>query len=253
MNILEINHGIFLADAPGAASNVVYFKTSAGVVLMDTTSSTEEMQAVLDLANLSPQDIVLVINTHADGDHVGGNSLFNCPILAHQLTYDRMTAANRSPKEMPTETFSTHNKLVSVGGLEIELIFKAGHKPDLTMLWLHQQKILLASDLIFEDCYPYMLGSDVPTWVEALRSLADFKAEVIFPGHGTLCGQQTIDALVDYMEASWKLVAAHFERGDPLEDILQDPQLPRPAGWARETRFETNIESIYEQVRQKQA
>jgi cyclase len=253
MNIIETKPGIFLVDAPGPASNVAYFQTAEGVVLMDTTTSTEEMTALLQLAELTPEEIILVINTHADGDHIGGNSLFDCPILAHQLTYDRMAAANRPKNEMPTETFSTNHKQVSIGGLEMELILKAGHKPDLTMLWLPQQKTLFPSDLIFENCYPYMLGSDVPTWVEGLRSLADFKAEVIFPGHGTLCGQETIDALVDYMETSWKVVAGHFEQGKTLEEILQDPMLPRPAGWARDARFETNIESIYEQIKHKRA
>lgn len=251
MKIIETKSGIFLVDAPGAASNVAYFKTSEGVVLMDTTSSTAEMQTVLDETGLAPEDIVLLINTHADMDHIGGNSLFNCPILAHQITSERMAAANRPENEMPTETFNSPQKQLTIGGLEIELIFKAGHKPDLTMLWLPQSKTLLASDLIFEDCYPYMLGSDVPTWIEGLRSLADFKAEVIFPGHGTLCGQETIDALVDYMETSWTLVAAQIEQGNPLEEILLDPRLPRPAGWAREARFEINIESIYQQIRQR--
>ena len=253
MNILEIKPGIFLADAPDAASNVAFFKTSEGVVLMDTTPSTDDMQAILDLAGLSPKDIVLLINTHADMDHIGGNSLFDCPILAHQITYDRMAAANRLQTEMPTETFTSNKKQVSIGELEIEIIFIGGHKPDLTMLWLPQQKILFASDLIFEACYPYMLGSDVPTWIEGLRSLSDFKAEVIFPGHGTLCQQEAIDALADYMETSWKMVANHLDQGHSLEVVLQDPLLPRPAGWARETRFETNIESIIEQIKHSQA
>lgn len=249
MKLIETKPGIFLVDAPGPASNVAFFKTAAGVVLMDTTSSPEEMQAVLDLAGLSPEDIILVINTHADMDHVGGNSLFNCPILAHQLTYDRMAAAGRAASEMPRETFTGTEKRLSIGGLEIELILKGGHKPDLTMLWLPVQKVLIPSDLIFENCYPYMLGSHVPTWIEALQSLPAFEAQVIFPGHGTICTQEAIDALVDYMNTSWQLVSAHTAQGKSLEEILQDPELPRPHGWARETRFETNIQTIFEQIK----
>jgi cyclase len=252
MKIVEIKSGIFLVDAPGPSSNVVYFKTTDGVVLMDTTSTTAEMQAVLDLAGLSPENIVLVINTHADGDHIGGNSLFSCPILAHEITYERMAAASRAANEMPTETFSGGNMSLSIGGLEIELIYKGGHKPDLTMLWLPQQKVLLPSDLIFENCYPYMIGSDVPIWIDALRSLSTFEADVIFPGHGTLCDQEAIDALVNYMKTSWEITAAHIEKGDSLEIILKDPALPRPKGWERETRFETNIETIYDQILAKQ-
>jgi len=251
MKIVEIKPDIFLVDAPGPSSNVVYIKTPGGVILMDTTSTTKEMQDVLDLAGLSPTDILLVINTHADGDHIGGNSLFNCPILAHEITYQRMTDANRAANEMPTETFSESKKSLSIDGFEIELIFKGGHKPDLTMLWLPQQKVLLPSDLIFENCYPYMIGSDVPVWIDALKSLSDFDADVIFPGHGTLCNQEVIDSLIAYMKTSWEITAAHIEQGDSLEKILMDPALPRPVGWERETRFETNIETIYDQIQGK--
>lgn len=248
MKIIETKPGVFLMDSPGPASNVAYFKTSEGVVLMDTTSTREDMLAVLELAKLSPEEISLVINTHGDGDHVGGNSLFDCPILAHQITADRMAAANRPQNEMPTETFSENEKTLRNGELEIQLIFKGGHKPDLTMLWLPDHKVLLPSDLIFEDCYPYMIGSDVPTWINALHSLSDFPAEVIFPGHGTVCGQEVIDSLVWYMQTSWKIISDHIDNGLSLDDILKDPQLPRPAGWTREQRFELNIREIYEQI-----
>lgn len=251
MKIIEVKPGIFLNDAPGPASNVAFFKTSEGVILMDTTTSVAEMQEVLDLANLSPADIVQVIITHADGDHIGGNSLFSCPIIAHQLTNDRMVAADRPENEMPTKTFSGETNTLFIGGLEIQMIYKGGHKPDLTMLWLPEQKVLFPSDLVFEGRYPYMLGgSDVPTWISALRSLSEFEAEVIFPGHGTLCGQEVIDSLIDYMETSWKIVSAHIEKGHSLEEILADPVLPRPAGWTREQLFEPNIRAIFEQIQQ---
>jgi glyoxylase-like metal-dependent hydrolase (beta-lactamase superfamily II) len=163
-----------------------------------------------------------------------------------------MAAASRAANEMPTETFSGGNMSLSIGGLEIELIYKGGHKPDQTILWLPQQKVLLPSDLIFENCYPYMIGSDIPVWIDVLKSLSDFDADVIFPGHGTFCNQEVIDSLIDYMKTSWEITAAHIEKGDSLEIILKDPALPRPKGWERETRFETNIETIYDQILAKQ-
>lgn len=250
MEILEVKPNIFVNDAPGPASNVAYFRTNEGVVLMDTTTSEVEMQAVLDLAELSPEEVVLVINTHADGDHVGGNSLFICPILAHQLTYNRMAEAERSTNVMPTETFSGETKSLSIGGLQIELIHKGGHKPDQTILWLPDHKVLFPSDLVFEGRYPFMIGSDVPTWIKALQSLSEFEADVIFPGHGTLCGKKEIEQLLNYMKTAWKLVAEQAQLGHPIEEIMQDPKLPRPAGWTREQLFEPNIKTIYEQVLQ---
>lgn len=248
MKILEVKPGIFFNDADEAASNVAYIKTSEGVVLIDTTTTVENMQAVLELAKLTPEDISLVIITHADGDHIGGNSLFSCPIMAHEKTLARMKQADRPENELPTKTFSEAHKTVQVGGFEIELIYKGGHKEDLTMLWLPGQKVLLPSDLLFEGRYPFMLQSDVPTWIAALKTLRDFDADVILPGHGTVSTIEAVNLLLHYMETSWQMVRDHAAQGHSLEKTLQDPLLPRPAGWIREQLFDSNIEVMYKQA-----
>lgn len=248
MEIKQVKPNIFFVDAPGASSNNVFLKTSAGVVMIDTTTSQEEMQAVLDLAGLTPEDITLVINTHADGDHVLGNGLFDCPILAHQSTYDRMKEAGRPADEMPSETFTGERHSLRYGEFQIELIFTGGHKKDMTMVWLPEQKVLFASDIIFEGRYPYMLQSIVPTWIEVLKTLASYHADVYLPGHGTVCTQADVDLLVDYMETTWKRVNELVGDGVPLEEILKDPGLPKVDHWIRENFFEKNIEYMVEVI-----
>lgn len=248
MKILEVKPGIFFCDAPDAASNVTYFKTSEGIVLIDTTTTVENMQSVLDLAEITPAGVSQVIITHADCDHIGGNSLFNCPILAHEKTLNRMQQADRPENELPTETFSQAQKTLHLGKLEIELIYKGGHKEDLIMLWLPQQKVLLPSDLVFEGRYPFMLNSDVPVWIAALKSLRDYGADVILPGHGTVCSLEEVNVLLRYMETTWKIVSDHAAQGHSLEKTAADPILPRPAGWIREQLFAPNIEVMYKQA-----
>ncbi|MGD2027482.1 MAG: MBL fold metallo-hydrolase [Anaerolineales bacterium] len=252
MNILEVKPGIFFCDAPDAASNVTYFKTSEGIVLIDTTTTVENMQAVLDLAEITPDDVKLVIITHADGDHIGGNSLFNCPILAHEKTLNRMQQADRPENELPTEAFNQAQKTLHFGELEIELIYKGGHKEDLVMLWLPQEKVLLPSDLVFEGRYPFMMSSDVAVWIAALKSLRDYGATVILPGHGTVCSLEEVNVLIHYMETTWKIVSDHAAHRDSLEKTVADPILPRPAGWIREQLFAPNIEAMYKHAIENQ-
>ncbi len=95
MKITEVKPNVFFGDSPEASSNVMFLKTSEGVVWIDTTTTVENMQNVLDLAGFMPEDVCMLINTHADGDHIGGNSLFPCPKYAHQKTYQRMKEAGR--------------------------------------------------------------------------------------------------------------------------------------------------------------
>jgi len=248
MKLHEVKPNIFFVDAPGAASNNVYLKTSEGVVVIDTTTSQEEMSDVLKLAGLSPADASLVINTHADGDHVLGNGLFNCPIAAHQLTYNRMKQAGRPAEELPGITFSGKNHTIQHGEFKIELVFVGGHKTDMTMAWLPEQKVLFTSDIMFQGRFPYILQSDVPRWIEVLKTLAGYQADVLLPGHGTVCAQADLDVLTNYLETTWQRVGEHFKQGTSLENILADPNLPRPDGWIKEDLFKTNIEYMLSQL-----
>ena len=249
MELVEVKPNVFFVDAPGPASNVMYLKTVEGVVLIDTTTSVKEIRSVLDLGGVSPDDVCMLINTHADGDHIGGNSLFTCPRYSHQITLDRMAAAKRPENELPTTTFSEPKMGFSVGQFSVELIHTGGHKPEQTIVWIPSHSVLLASDLLFQGRYPFMMSSIVPDWIAALKSLKEYEAEVVLPGHGTVCTYKEVDELLDYMESSFALAQEHVKKGDSFEETLGDPAFPRPAGWDREMLADKNIEIFFDQAK----
>lgn len=251
MNINEVKPGVFFCDTPGTAANVFFLKTSEGIILIDTTMSVEDIQAVLDKAGISLGDITLLINTHADIDHIGGNSLFTCPKIAHQKTLLRMQQANRPAEELPTQTFTEDRLHLDIGGVRVELIYVGGHKPDQTILWLPGVKVLIPSDLVFEGRYPFMMGSDVPAWAAALKKLPDFDADVILPGHGKIVSDKEINLQLNYMETTWEIVKEMLREGFPAEEILKNPNLPRVAHWEKEDFFERNILEMIEQQTRK--
>ncbi|MFN2144489.1 MAG: MBL fold metallo-hydrolase [Anaerolineales bacterium] len=248
MDIKEVKPNVFFGDAPESSTNVMFLKTSEGIVLIDTTTTVENMQNVMSLAGFVPEDVYILINTHADGDHIGGNSLFACPKYAHQKTYDRMKEAERTEAEMPTKTFDAPKFTLTAGEFTIELIYTGGHKPDQTILWLPEQKVLLASDLLFQGCYPWMQNCDARDWIAGLKSLHEFNAEVILPGHGTVSGYADVDQLVDYMETCLAIASAHKAKGSSLDDLLKDPAVPRPQGWLREQLHEKALGVFFEQA-----
>jgi cyclase len=248
MKITEVHPNVFFNDAPGPASNLMFLKTSEGVVWIDTTTTVENVQVVLDLAGVKPDDVSMLINTHADGDHIGGNSLFKCPIYSHQKTYQRMKETNKAEEELPTLTFDEAQMTLTAGEFEIELIYTGGHKPDQIIVWLPRQKVLLASDLLFQGRFPFMQNCDVHAWIAALKSLKNLDAEVVLPGHGTICGYAEVDELLDYMETSLAVAAEHKKKGTSMDDVLKDPAFPHPDGWDREQLAEPNIQVFYKQA-----
>ena len=260
MEIIELDPGIIAFVRPDEGANVGMVHTGDGPIVVDTTWCATEMQELLEAAGASASETCLVVNTHYHSDHTWGNQIFDCPILAHRLCQERMVAnlagpwsaeaiedmivergktdpdwAREARKKLadlhitvPTEVFDERREL-EVGGVRIEIIHMGAHTPGSAVVWLPEAQVLFAGDLIFEGCYPYIFDADVPSLVAALKRLPEFGAQAIVPGHGRLCGEAEIAALVDYLEATWARTADHLAQGHSEDEAVADPDYPRYA------------------------
>jgi cyclase len=126
---------------------------------------------------------------------------------------------------LPTEVFHDRRDL-EIGGVRLEVIHFGAHTPDSAVVWLPEAKVLFAGDLIFEGRYPYLEDADVPALIAALKRLPEFGAQTIVPGHGVLCGEAEIAALLDYLETTWALSADHLAQGRSVDTAVTDPRYP---------------------------
>ena len=145
----------------------------------------------------------------------------------------------------PNLLFEDKHTLV-VGGSRLEFIHMGGHSPDLCVLWLPDEGLLFASDLLFEGRYPYLIDADIPAWIEALDRLRALGPETIVPGHGAVCGLVELDRLSEYLQGTWAGCAKHLARGRGLEAMLADTDMPRHGPEHADTLHEANIRHIYE-------
>lgn len=248
MEIVNLATNIYAVIRDDFDANVGLIETQEGWVVIDTTTGEEPMREVLSLAGISVEDVKLVLITHVDGDHIGGNTLFDCPIIACQASQDRLAEMENIPKgTFPTEIFDKELKK-PFGGFTFELTHVGGHKPDQSYVWMPDQKILFPTDQIFIGRYPVMIHSNIPVWIEELKSLGKWGAETIVSGHGGLAQQEDIDVLIEYIEGTWERVKDHIGQGHNLEDILIDPDFIQHPEWVRQDYFEKNIEVMYDQL-----
>ncbi|MGA9349563.1 MAG: MBL fold metallo-hydrolase [Anaerolineae bacterium] len=279
MEIVEVSPGMLAFVRPDEGANAGLICTANGVVVVDTTSSPPDMQELLDAAGVSASEARLVINTHSHGDHTWGNQLFDCPILAHRLCREKMVAnlggpwsaeaikasiAEREKTDpdsvreardkladlritLPTEVFEDCREL-EIGSVRLQVIHFGAHTPDSTVVWLPEAKVLFAGDLIFEGRYPYLGEADVLALIAALKWLPEFGAQTIVPGHGVLCGEAEIAALVDYLETAWALTADHLAQSHSEDEAAADPNYPRYAEGDTQ-RLHENIRVMYAQLR----
>jgi cyclase len=223
--------------------------TTEGVVLVDTTARPVDIQAYMELAKVSPEDICQVLITHSHSDHTSGIPLFNCPVLAHKLTRQRINkrGSERAKKQLPTEVFEDRRDL-EIGGVRLEFIHLAGHTPGSSVVWLPDEKVLFAGDLIFEGRYPFLATANVPVLLDALRWLPRLGARVIVPGHGILCGNEEVLRQLKYIETTWERTAEHIALGHSVEEVLNDPGYPRYSALGFERLHPWNIKVVYQQL-----
>jgi cyclase len=208
------------------------------------------MQACLHLAKATPQEVCFILITHSHSDHTSGIPMFDCPVLAHKLTYQRIKkqGTERSKTRLPTEVFEGRLEL-EIGGVGIEVIHVGGHTPGSSVVWLPEERVLFAGDLIFEGRYPFLATANVQRLMEALRWLPTMEACVIVPGHGILCGYEEVLRQLNYIERTWERTREHIKMGHSLEEAVKDPGYPRYAELGYEELHSWNIKVCYQQLK----
>ncbi|PDT82581.1 MBL fold metallo-hydrolase [Sinorhizobium sp. BJ1] len=218
----------------GVASYAIF---DAGEALVyDTHISLAHAQAVRrHLEGLGATSFRVVLS-HWHNDHVAGNAVFaDCEIIALKLTAD-LLHANREelatrvppiiPLVMPSRLFETRLDL-EIGSRRVELHHFDIHSADGNVLWLPDERILLAGDTL-EDTVTYVSEAEnTAKHIRELGRLATWPIDRILPNHGdpdriATGGYEAslIDANRRYLEQLIDAVKQDRVAIEPLKDFI---------------------------------
>ena len=222
--------------------------TSRFAVFIDTMSTPALMRQVIEKVRPDLDGrLVLVINTHADWDHVYGNSLFApdgeqpALIIGRALTRERLrspAALERLKQQQAEESRFAQVTLVPPelvfadaltldgGDLTLELVATPGHTPDHCSVWIPEIGTLLAGDAA-EFPFPSVRGGATLAQVRSsLQYLKTLQPRVVLPCHGGTTGPDLLDQNLAYFSRLRDLVKAEA----PLEhwSALTEAALPPP-------------------------
>jgi len=111
---------------------------------------------------------IIVINTHADWDHVGGNYQFD-NIYMHPSEYTHYYQRCKRPQR-PTPIWD--GAIISLGDMEWEVVTTPGHTPGSVCLLERNRRILIAGDVICTgDIYLWGPGRNLPAYIDSLNKL----------------------------------------------------------------------------------
>lgn len=207
-----------------------------GMLLIDSSLDERTAAVLADTirARSGPKPVKYVVNTHAHGDHVGGNSYFaarGASIIAQTKVaarIDSMTAADGSKEKQEAHSAGgsgfkspkpaqrvERKKVLGPADRRVEILWlgRPAHTAGDLIVYLPKQKVLFAGDLISNKSVPWMIDPDMDRtgWLASVDSIASkaFAVEKLVPGHGVFGGPldgvgYTRNYLTDAYEHAYK-------------------------------------------------
>jgi len=232
-------------------SNAGFVITRAGVVVIDALGSpTLTIRLADEIKKITSLPITHVLVTHYHADHVYGLQTFKAlgaRILAHRasLLYLNSDTARLRLQASREELFPWVDgntrlleadewvdalKEVLIGGVRF-VIKPVGpaHTPEDLVVYLPDQKMLFAGDLVFRNRIPFVGQADSRHWIAAINDLLSFDTGAIIPGHGpmSLEARQDMQQTRDYLVYLRKVMGEATDNMEPFEEAYKN------ADWTR--------------------
>ena len=232
-------------------------QTEEGVLLVDSPQYPTRAERWLDEIKGLGQ-IKYLLNTEPHADHVFGNAFVPGTIIAHQYIKDvfwddapfgpnfmktpevfieifdpeRLDAADTYQAREPEITFEGKMNLY-LGEVVIEAIPLNGHVPNDTAVYIPEERVLFATDNVFNEVMTWYHDSLPYDWLETLDYLKSLDAEIVIPGHGKPGGAELFDMMKQIVEDAIGTVQEAIETGvskaEAMETITFIDRQPVPA------------------------
>jgi cyclase len=249
--------------------------------LFDEALTADMLGAIRAATGRAAEDIGVVVNTHANGDHTHGNALLpHARIVATRASAAEMEAVTpqmlaammaQAPRlgeagaylerifgpfdfarvrgRQPTDTFSGRLTL-SVGDTVVELIeVGPAHTQGDLLVHVPARRLVFTGDVVFADVTPVMWAGPVGNWLRACDAILALNAEVVVPGHGPLTDARGVERVRDYLRYVDSEARRRYDAGLSVEEAVADIALGDYASWIDAERIAVNVDTLYREYR----
>jgi cyclase len=223
------------AETEFRGCNPGFVVTGEGVVMIDTPQLPQDaLRWREEIARYGK--VRYVINTEPHGDHFTGNFFFDGAVVAHEGTREailgasveqlRERLAHASPASLPLpEDFRfrppcvtfTQQLTLHLGEHTFELISFPGHTPYQVAVYVPEERVLFTSDNVFCRVQAWLHQALPYAWLDSLRQMEELQADVLVPGHGSLCDRRYLPEMRAFIQEWIETVSAAIDRGLSLE------------------------------------
>ena len=176
--IVKLYENTWAIEDTGVRCFILAGKTKA--LLIDTGRTG---MALRDIARAVTNLPLVLLNTHADPDHIAGNDAFDEFYMHPSEAIVYHNIHHGKGKMLPV----FDGDVIDLGGRRVEVIHVPGHTPGSITVLDREQRCLIGGDPIQEDGDIFMFGlhRDMEAYIAGLERLWTRKAEFdfIYPSH----------------------------------------------------------------------
>ena len=243
LNLQRIAANTYLIPSP---TNIGVYIQDEQAILIDSGNDKEAGRQILKLLKEKNWKVKLIINTHSNADHIGGNAFIqnktDCriaatrieaafiqdPILEPSFLYGGFPNTRLANKFLMAQASRVTDIISSSGKIldtNLEAISLPGHFFDMIGLKTPDNIIFIADSLFSEEIinkYHLFFLYDVKAHLETLEKLKTIEAEVFIPSHGI--PSSSIKKLIDINESKVREIISTIlffcERPVAFDEIL---------------------------------
>lgn len=231
-------------------SNAGFVVTENGVVVIDALGSPALATRLMEeIRKLTPKPVTHVIVTHYHADHIYGLQTFQqagAKIIAHTAGREYLTSQTAALRLEASRTdlapwIDKNTQILSadewisgpsertIGGVRLVLLpVGPAHTAEDMAVYLPEEKVLFAGDLVFRNRIPYVGEANSDHWIQALDALLRFDAVAVVPGHGPLSHEPRAD-----MELTRNYLAfLRKHMGKAARDMTRFDEAYRSTDWS---------------------
>jgi cyclase len=266
--VVEVGDGLFAYVQPDGSwwvNNTGFLVGSSGVVAVDTCSTERRTRGLLAaIGGVTAQPIRTLVNTHHHGDHTNGNCLLpGATVIGHRHCRTGVLATSIGGLESVfgdvewgelevSAPFVTFDERLDVHVddtlVELHHVGTPAHTTGDVVAWVPEHGVLYSGDLVFDGGTPFVVMGSLAGSLEAVERLRTLSPTTIVPGHGGVCGRESLDAVAGYLRFVQELAADAHAAGEAPLDAARQADLGPYAELLDAERIVGNLHRAYAEL-----